>query len=334
MHALFLGKFQPPHIGHLVTIRRLAEKYINLTVGITEGEPRAVVPGQVAEIFSSLVDEKNVDYRLIKGVFEEGTQEINLSEYDVICSGNEKVLDHCKNLGASVEYVPRSIDNIYNGTSIRDTVKESAVTAQAKEIYEFKIVDIDLLKPIELIYEHHFRTLERKIIRDEEILVPLIVCSQSGAVLDGSHRYAFLIKHGYKTAPAMVVDYWNESIFVGNEISHRLKYDLGKTLTKEKVIDIAYSGNLLQPRTTRHFFPFEKNEWPCKLSELGKGEERDISNLLSVSSLDEQIVSNERYLAEIYEEYDALISYMKEQSNVRKYLLSQIESMRKERQSK
>jgi nicotinamide mononucleotide adenylyltransferase len=42
--ALFLGRFQPPHAGRLLTIRGLGEKYDKVVVGVTESQS-SVMPG-------------------------------------------------------------------------------------------------------------------------------------------------------------------------------------------------------------------------------------------------------------------------------------------------
>ena len=40
MNILFIGKFQPPHLGHVLTVYKLLKKYKKITIGITEGEPQ------------------------------------------------------------------------------------------------------------------------------------------------------------------------------------------------------------------------------------------------------------------------------------------------------
>ena len=40
MSILFIGKFQPPHLGHVLTIKKLLKKYPNVTIGITQGKPQ------------------------------------------------------------------------------------------------------------------------------------------------------------------------------------------------------------------------------------------------------------------------------------------------------
>ena len=66
---------------------------------------------------------------------------------------------------------------------------------------EYKIVQTDWLKPIEKVFNSHLEELERSIL----VKIQLTTSNYrqvSGAVLDGSHRYA-LIKHGYENAPAL-----------------------------------------------------------------------------------------------------------------------------------
>ena len=159
------------------------------------------------------------------------------------------------------------------------------------------------------------------------IRLPIIVDNVTGAVLDGSHRYAFLLKHGYRKAPALLVDYSNESIFVGNELSHRFKYSDSKILHKDNIRARAIKSELLEPRSTRHFFPFRKDEVPTLLKKLEKKEPIDISHLLTSYSIEQQIIANQNYLKEVEAELEIINSYRAEQLDLKKYLENHINSM-------
>jgi hypothetical protein len=154
---------------------------------------------------------------------------------------------------------------------------------------------------------------------------PLIVDRLSMAVLDGSHRYALLVKHGFRLAPAVLCDYDNESIFVGNHLGHRFEFDEKKWISKQHVRATAISGKLYEPRTTRHFFPFRKTDHPTELSRLERSESRSISHLLADVSKQGEIAKNEEYINELKFELALLKGYMEEQSEVLNWLVKQNE---------
>ena len=90
------------------------------------------------------------------------------------------------------------------------------------------------------------------------MLKPIIVDNKYNIVLDGSHRYAFLLKYGYKKAPVIKVDYTDETIFVGNSLKHRFLIDKDLELNKSKIIEVALNEKLLPPKNNPTFFLLEK----------------------------------------------------------------------------
>lgn len=191
----------------------------------------------------------------------------------------------------------------------------------------FEITDINNLKPLEQVFRRHLANIEKSI--KHTINKPIIADKNTGTILDGSHRYAYFLKHGYKTVPVLWVDYSNENIRVGSKLIHRflLKENEG-TITKTECIERAQSGNLFPPRTTRHFFPFRKMDKPTELINLAKGEPRDISHLLSEATLVQEIEHNQKFIKEIDEELEALNEYRDEVYETRQYLNNQIHDMR------
>ena len=121
---------------------------------------------------------------------------------------------------------------------------------------KYELIDIENLRPLELVFPNHLENL-RKIIKSDGIMKQaLIVDKDNKIVLDGSHRHVFLLMEGYKFAPVQFVDYSDPHIRVGTSRIHRMliKGDVG--ISKEEVIERGINGNLFSPRTTRHFFPF------------------------------------------------------------------------------
>ncbi len=154
----------------------------------------------------------------------------------------------------------------------------------------FEICDITRLKPLEFVFRDHLLNLE-SIITDT-INKPIIADINSGKILDGSHRYVFLYKEGYRSAPVLWVDYQDESI------------STGISMTKNEIVSIE---RLLPPRTTRHKFPFLKEDIPTNLSELNKGESRVADHLISNDDIDFQISHNIKYLKELEESREYIL---------------------------
>lgn len=324
--ALFLGRFQPPHVGHLLTIRRLANRYDKVIVGATESEPSVMPVPNVLELLRKLLPDNRIDFIHVKGSVEKGTAIIDC-EFDVCCSGNPAVLERMAAKGCNTEFVERSKDSIYSGTRERQAYIENAVlmsdSRKDLSLMEFRLVDTDSLRPIEKINPRHFAGIETEILEAGVMNKPLIVDRLSMAVLDGSHRYAFLMKHGYRLAPAVLCDYDDESIFVGNHLGHRFEFDQRKWISKQHVRSTAISGNLYEPRTTRHFFPFRKKDHPTDLRSLEPSNPRPIGHLIADVTEGDEIRKNDEYIAELEMELSTLKEYMDEQSGVLKWLVKQ-----------
>ena len=140
--ALFSGRFDPVHLGHILTIGKLLQKYKKVIVCILDYPGREFCDiGLVKEIFKNFVKLWAYDTRRVR-VASNTTHfaYIELSEIKDICGqawcdidnvvyvgGNELVNKHIKELGFPVEYYERSY--FYNASSIRGTklVKEEKV---------------------------------------------------------------------------------------------------------------------------------------------------------------------------------------------------------------
>ena len=135
---------------------------------------------------------------------------------------------------------------------------------------KYEIVPITKLKPLEQVFPEHLRNLETMIDKDGFILKAIIIDKKTGIVLDGSHRYVYLLKNGYKEAPVFMVDYLSEDIRVGTRLEHRFFIEGTSGISKKECIDRGVSGNIYPPRTTRHFFPFRKSDISLPLTSLKK----------------------------------------------------------------
>ena len=320
--ALFLGRFQPPHVGHLLTINNLLTKYDIVKIGITEGLPRIIQPEIALEILTNLLPKDRVKVFLVKGVVEDGTAVIN-ETYDVCVTGNPNVVKIMQQFGKEVAYQERSKDSIYTGTNERKNLI-GAWNKKAKiNVYQQKLLPLEKLKPIEKINKRHFNSLETAIFSEGMIRKPLIVDNLTGAVLDGSHRYAFFLKNGFTEAPCWVCDYDDESIQVGNHLVHRLEIDGTRWITKQHVRQTAVSGNLYEPRTTRHFFPFRKDDINIKLNIFAKQNEKNIEHLTAKINKSDELAMNVDYINELEEEQHLLQRYAEEQNEVKLWLINQ-----------
>ena len=331
MKALFLGKFQPPHLGHIQTIKNLAKSYSKVTIGITKGTPKVLDYENVKEILVNIFEsDNNINVELVDGTIEGNTASLDKLEFDIIVTGNHKVLELLQLQGYLTKFEERSHGIGYSGSELRSLKNLNSNLVPESRINDFKleIVPTSSLKPLEKVLPSHLKNLENLILQDQIIKKPIIVDRDHNIVLDGSHRYAFLIRYGYEFAPVIKVNYSDESIFVGNHLKHRYIQDKSFVISKSEVISRGLNEDIYSARTTRHFFPFRKEDFPVSLERLNKGFKQDISYLIEDVACNEEIDTDLTYIAEINEELEILKMYMKEQNEVKAYLEMQIQAMK------
>jgi len=196
------------------------------------------------------------------------------------------------------------------------------------------ITSINFLKPLEKVFLYHLKNLSKMILSKGIVQTPIIADKKHGIVLDGSHRYIFFLMNGFKEVPVKFVDYHDEHIRVGSRLIHRYLIEEKMNISKEEVIKRGLSGNLFPPRTTRHFFPFRKNERiNLPLDSLKKGKNVDVGNFIADTTLQNEIDHNQKYLSEIENEFDELIRYMEEIRQTKNYLKNQILMMQEKPKS-
>ena len=190
------------------------------------------------------------------------------------------------------------------------------------------IEPIGRLKPLEMVFPNHLNILSKIIMENKTIESPLIADKKTGIILDGSHRYIFFLKFGYKEVVVEFIDYFDENIRVGTHLMHRHIIDGSTNISKQEVIKRGLSGNLFPPRTTRHFFPFRKNTFAnVLLKDLKKDKPRDVSQYIADVNIEEEISHNKQYIEEIDFEIDEIIKYLDEVRLTKLYLRKQIEEM-------
>jgi len=121
--VFFPGKFQPPHIGHVMTIGKLIKKYGYVIVGITEGKPRIVSRTYVKNVFESIFKDGEIECILLKGTLTDYDKLPEMSKFDLMMSGNEEVLQWGLKLGIPIKKMPRSEGIFCSGTEIRNVLK-------------------------------------------------------------------------------------------------------------------------------------------------------------------------------------------------------------------
>tara|TARA_B100000795_G_scaffold260183_1_gene235799 strand:+ start:57 stop:1085 length:1029 start_codon:yes stop_codon:yes gene_type:complete len=329
--AVFFGKFQPPHLGHIITINRILRDFNKLIVGITSDNKIGQDPNQIKKVFEEVFqDYKKISFEIIKGSIEEGTASIGHLDFDTVVSGNNKVISILKAMGHCTVFQPRSVGIGFNSSEIRslliNNLKEHNTERNTQFNLEFE--ELSKIKPLEKVLPNHLANIESMILKDGLILKPLIIDKKYNIVLDGSHRYAFLLKFGYKKAPVIKVNYDDETIFVGNDLKHRYLIDKNLKLSKSKVIEAALNEKLLDARTTRHFFPFRKINFPVELKKLIPGKLNNIDFLIEKTSIKNEIKKNLLYINEIDEELKILNNYIDEQNDIKTYLTNQVNIMK------
>ena len=119
--ALFCGKFQPPHLGHLQTIMSIYDEYDKIIVGITEGPPRIMTKEQVYDEFYKVTKYlPKIELYMIKNTLDDESAIPYLpKDWNVILTGNPYVIDLARRKGWKYRYVPRSEGLGYSGTELR-----------------------------------------------------------------------------------------------------------------------------------------------------------------------------------------------------------------------
>jgi nicotinamide mononucleotide adenylyltransferase len=331
MKHYFLGKFQPPHLGHVLTFNRLKqERQIDLRIMVTLGESDFTEYSNIKTIFTKALNLKETHISASSGSIELGTIE-GLPQNATYYTGNEQVIKILKAKGYTCEYVARSWDKYYTGTGIR-AHHRNVTGSQNKNpenvlLYDghVQLADARKIRPIEKVMNKHLEYLEEAILSSQSVLEPLLVDVKTGALLDGSHRYAILLKLGCKYMPVRFVNYDHEAIFVGSLLHHRFLADKKKILTKDLVRETAKSGSIFEPRTTRHFFPFRKEHIPTPLNQLRPHTTKEnIKHLLWDGSNEDERQKNLAYIDELNAEKIIIEAYLQEQNRVKDYLLDQV----------
>ena len=118
--AFFPGKFQPVHLGHIVTLMKIYDKYDKIIIGITEDKPEVISQEERKIIFQSVLKYlPKFEIVLIKGTIVNSISLEHLPNFDVCLTGNPQVIEKLNEFGLKTEMIERSEGLGFSGTQIR-----------------------------------------------------------------------------------------------------------------------------------------------------------------------------------------------------------------------
>lgn len=190
------------------------------------------------------------------------------------------------------------------------------------------LLPVDQLKPHEKGSPFYLELLRKEILNDGMLKYPIVVDEKTHVILDGMHRWLALKSLGYELIPVILTDVFKDKIHVGKRRIHRYTNGVDNEITVEKVISAGISGRLMEPRSTRHFFPFSKFQeinFPLRL--LKKNAAQDVSRYVAKLTPKESNVALKQWLGEISEELEFLLRRKEEVEKEREEFLSRVKGL-------
>ena len=191
------------------------------------------------------------------------------------------------------------------------------------------LLRIDELRPHEKGSPVYLELLRREILKDGVLRYPIIADEKTHVILDGMHRWLALKSLGYTFVPVMLVDAFRKPrIYVGRRRIHRYTRYSGEQVAIEEVISAGLMGKLMEPRSTRHFFPFSKFEridLPLQL--LERRTPQNVSEYLSQMTPKECRAAIEEWLDEISEELGFLAKRREEVEKEKEDFINRVKTL-------
>jgi len=207
-------------------------------------------------------------------------------------------------------------------------VTTSTKTERAEE-FKVVLLPIDTLKPHEKGSPLYLEMLKKEILRDGILKYPIVADEKTNVILDGMHRWLALKSLGYTKIPVLQVNiFQNPHIRIGRRRIQRYVSNSNPPITAEQVVTAALSGKLMEPRTTRHFFPFlkpPKINYP--LDSLEKSRPQDVSKYLAEMAPEESRKAIKGWLEEISEELEFLRQRIEEVEKEREEFINRIKNL-------
>jgi hypothetical protein len=190
------------------------------------------------------------------------------------------------------------------------------------------LLRVDQLKPHEKGSPFYLELLRKEILNDGILKYPIVVDEKTHVILDGMHRWLALKSLGYELIPVILTDVFKDKIHVGKRRIHRYTSGVDNEITVEKVISAGVSGRLMEPRSTRHFFPFSKfQEINFPLRSLKKNAAQDVSRYVAKLTSKESNVALEQWLEEISEELEFLSRRKEEVEKEKEEFLNRVKGL-------
>jgi hypothetical protein len=190
------------------------------------------------------------------------------------------------------------------------------------------LLQIDQLKPHEKGSSIYLELLQKEILNDGMLKYPIVADEKTHVILDGMHRWLALKSLGYELIPVILTDVFKSKIRVGKRRIHRYKNDIDSEISVAQVISAGVSGRLMEPRSTRHFFPFSKFQeinFPLRL--LKKNAVQDVSKYLAKLTPKECDAELEQWLEEIFEELEFLSRRREEVEREKEEFLNRVKGL-------
>lgn len=131
-------------------------------------------------------------------------------------------------------------------------------------MYRIEIVPIDSLHQHEQVIPDRLAKVTEIVTREQCVDIPVVVDEKSRVILDGHHRYNALKNMGAKKVPALLINYFDDTLIT---VEARLESGLA-SITKKEIIDMGLSNKVFKPKTTRHKLKFTVERINVPLAEL------------------------------------------------------------------
>lgn len=129
MIAIFSGRFQPPHLGHIITLMKLYPLFDEIIIAITEytwgGTKMPVISVKYVKEILEAVFRNLPKYRVIiagKAMIER-TSFDDLPKFDILVTGDLKVIKRLEEIGMKYMFVSRTEGVGYCGTELREALR-------------------------------------------------------------------------------------------------------------------------------------------------------------------------------------------------------------------